>query len=520
MPRRSFLVVSSENQRSTRLSQLELVGVKCRTNRGCVVSQRFTAGVLCVEALSRTTWQSRSAGTCWWIVFKKARNSWERCRACREPITTGRRRIAWVDETRRNLRYAIRTLARTPSFTLTAIFTLALTIGANTAIFSVVDAVLLRPLPYRDPDRLAAVGTLVEGRGMRDTSYSADGRTFFQLRDHGRDAFDIAATSGGFTGVNLAAGGHAEYVQQQRVSTGFFRLIGVPPHVGREFDAGEDRDGGPAAVILSDGLWRRLFAADRRVVGKTVMVRGEAATIVGVMPPGFQGLFRADLWTPLRPSTTGEGSGDNYFVVARLRSSVTWPEAMSRAAAIAAPVLADSRTPSDIHRQVVLAPLQQGASSDLRTPLLVLWGAVGVVLLIGCANVAGLLLARGATRTRELATRAALGAGSAALMRQLLTESVVLAIVGSVAGTAVGAGLTRLLAGLAAQQFDIWQDIRLDARVLAMTVFVAMATALAFGLYPALRAVGSDAWYGAGRRRFARHCGQPLAVAAAPARRR
>ena len=337
---------------------------------------------------------------------------------------------AWIDEVRRNLRYAVRTFARTPSFTLTAILTLALTIGANTAIFSVVDAVLLRPLPYPDPDRLAAVGTLVEGRGMRDTSYSQDGRTFILLRDHGAGAFDVAATSGGFTGVNLVAGGRAEYVQQQRVSKGFFRLIGVPPQIGREFDAEEDREGGPAAVILSDGLWRRLFAADAVVVGKTVMLRGEAATIVGVMPPGFQGLFRADLWTPLRPSTSGEGSGDNYFVVARLGPSVAWPEAISRAAAIAAPVLADSRTPADIHRQVMLAPLQEGASSDLRTPLLVLWGAVGVVLLIGCANVAGLLLARGAARTRELATRAALGAGSAAVVRQLLTESLVLAVAG------------------------------------------------------------------------------------------
>src|SRR5581483_5576183 len=329
----------------------------------------------------------------------------------------------------RDLRYAIRVLVKAPVFTITAVFTLALCIGANTAIFTVVDRLLLRPLPFPEADRLAAVVTRFEGAGGGEDAMGQTGAMWEALRD-GTSSLDLAATTGSFgtTGVNMVAHGEPQYVQQQRVSAGYFRVLGIGPALGREFTAEEDRPTGPAVAILSDGLWRRAFGADAEIVGRTLTLRGEPYAIVGVMPPTFRSGAPVDVWTPARPWRRGEGGGQNYEIIARLKRGVSWSQADADVAAAGARPLSDLyRSPAGVTVRQHLVPLQQGETTGIREPLLILWGAVGVVLLIGCVNIAGLLLARSATRTGEVAIRIAIGASRTAIARQLFAESLIIA---------------------------------------------------------------------------------------------
>jgi predicted permease len=388
--------------------------------------------------------------------------------------------LRWPDEVVRDLRYAARVLRKSPTFTITALATLALCVGANTAIFSVVDAVLLRPLPYPQPERLASVVRHWTVHGVDNTP--EDGSTWEAIRDHATD-LDCAAFSSGSKGVNFAAGNRVEYVKQQRVSAGFFRVLGIAPLVGREFSAVEDRAGGPAVTTLSYPLWRRAFQADPSVVGRKVMLRGEPHTIVGVMPANFQSTAEADLWTPLRPSPNGEGGGTNYEIVARLRPGITWAQADAQTEVIGEPLLAKKyRDPARLR----LIPFQRGMTIELRTPLLILLAAVAFVLLIGCVNIAALLLARAAGRARELATRMALGCGRAALIRQLLCESVLLGLFGGAAGAFLGWLGVKALNLLAQDGLNVWQTIDLNWRVLAATGAASLLAGMLFGLYPAL----------------------------------
>jgi putative ABC transport system permease protein len=389
----------------------------------------------------------------------------------------------------RDLRYASRMLRKTPAFTLTTVATLAVAIGVNTAIFSSVDAVMLKPLPYPGPDRLALVTRRVVDRNGRADS-AVNGRTWEAVRDHARGV-RAAVFSTWTTGVNLAiearGGRRVEYVRQQRVGAGFFGVLGVPPLVGREFAADEDRTGGPPAAILSFALWNRLLDADASVIGRPVMLKGEPYTIVGVMPPDFHSGTNADLWTPLRPSTTGEGAGENYAVLLRLRDGVGWPEARQEvaSAAIEATRGVDE---SGARLEFSAIPLQEGFATDLREPLLILWTAVGLVMLVACVNVAGLLLARAGRRTRELATRMALGSGRAAVVRQLLVESLVLAAAGGGAGILVALETLAALRWLSREAFDIWQPLAIDSRAMAAAAILSLIATAAFGLAPALQA--------------------------------
>jgi MacB-like periplasmic core domain len=196
-------------------------------------------------------------------------------------------------------------------------------------------------------------------------------------------------------------------------------VLGINPILGREFTTEEDRAGGPAVTVLSYALWRQAFQADPSVIGRAATLRGEAYTIVGVMPQGFQTAARADLWTPLRPSTTGEGEGTNYAIIARLKG-VTWVQADSQIGVIGAAAIQQRRLRPEVSARLFLVPLQRGLTNGLRKPLLLVWAAVGLVLFIGCVNIAGLQLARSASRTREIATRLALGSGRAAVIWQLL----------------------------------------------------------------------------------------------------
>ncbi|HYM23169.1 MAG TPA: ADOP family duplicated permease [Vicinamibacterales bacterium] len=390
----------------------------------------------------------------------------------------------------RDLRYAVRVLWKSPVFAVTAILTLALCVGANTAIYTVVDRVLLRPLPYPEPDRLAEVMTHFD-RGGEDGD-GQTGSTWEALRD-GVASMDLAALTGGFasTGVNLVVDGRPEYVKQQRVSAGFFRVLGVAPALGREFTNAEDVPNGPAVAVLSQGLWRRLFNGNASAVGKSITLLGEPYTVVGVMPASFTTNSAVDVWTPARPWRRGEGGGQNYEIVGRLKPGVTWAEADAQVRAAADPILKDIyKAPATAHETIV--SLQQGETTETRQPLMLLWSAVGVVLLIGCVNIAGLLLARARTRAPEIATRIAIGGGRAVIIRQLLVESVVLAAAGGIAGLAIGYAGAQLFATLLEDAFGVTGQIGLDARVLAISGGAALLTSVVFGLLPAIQASRVD----------------------------
>jgi len=400
------------------------------------------------------------------------------------------RPLEWVADLWRDFRYAARSLRRSPGFTVTVIVTLALCIGANTAIFSVIDATLLHPLPYPEPGRLVEIVTHFRYHGEETDQRYQTNATWELVRDHASE-LDSAAYSSGTAGVNFAAGGRAEYIQQQRVAAGFFRVLGVPPMLGREFTRDEDRPGGPTVVVLSHHFWRRVFRQDPAIVGRKVMLRGEPYTVVGVMPEYFRSDAPADLWTPLRPSSTGEGADHNYDIVARLKPEVTWAQADSQVEAIGARVIEQMSVGNDVSARLRLETLQRIETHDTRLPFLIVWAAVGLVLLIGCANVTSLLLAKGSTRAREIAMRLALGGGRHAVVRQFLVESLVLAGVGCLAGLAVAYAGLRALHGMAANTFPIG-DVRIDTRILAVTGCLAILCSLLAGIFPAIEAGGVD----------------------------
>ncbi len=395
--------------------------------------------------------------------------------------------LFWLDEVARNLRFALRTFRKNPTFTVTAIATLALCIGANTAIYSVVDAVLLKPLPYPEPERLANLSMHVRSAEAEEDRVSHSGKTWETVRDQLRSV-DVAVFSAGLQGISLVSDDHAEYVRQQRVSTGFFRVLGVSLFLGREFTPEEDQPEGPRVAILNHALWQRLFPGKAPAIGKSVLLRGEPHTIVGVTPPEFQSNVPAALWTPLRPSTSGEGAGTNYRIIARLRQDTTWPRAQTEARIAMEPSVRERNPPPGIDVNFGFMPLQEGSTQSLRRPLFLLWGAVAMVLLVGCVNIAGLMLARVSSRQREIATRIALGGGRMAVLRQLLTESLVLALLGGVAGVGIGYAGVKALELLGQQQFGVSQSIELSGRVLAATFVIAIGASLMFGLAPAIQA--------------------------------
>ena len=394
---------------------------------------------------------------------------------------------AWLD-----VRYARRVLTGTPAFTLTALVTLALAIGVNTAVFALVNAVLLKPLPYPHPERLHLLSQAIRLDGPSEGNTRVDGRTWELVRDRA-PSVNRAVFSNWTTGVNLvvrAANGseQALFVEQQRVGSGFFSVLGVPPLVGREFTPAEDRPNGPPAVVLSAGLWRSAFAADPSAVGQAITLRGESYTVVGIMPDGFETGAQADLWTALRPSTSGEGGGSNYHVLVGLRTDSSRPQALAEMAGIAEEL--QRQRPADSQGQVVLSlvGLQDGMTSEIRRSLLIVWAAVGVVLVAACVNLAGLMLTRAARRRREMATRLALGSGRAAVVRQLLVEAGVLGIAGGAGGIAVAALATQGLTWLSRDTLDIWQTVAIGGKEAAVAAALSIVGSLIFGLGPAWQA--------------------------------
>jgi len=391
----------------------------------------------------------------------------------------------------RDLRYAARQLWQSPGFTLTVLVTLGLCIGANTAIYSVVDAVLLRAVPYPHPEQLGLVAFTARSSREEYTAAGQNGAMWEAIRDNA-STVEAASFSGGVQGVNLFAHGAVLFVQQGRVSAGFFHVLGIAPMAGREFSRAEDTAGGAQVAILSYGLWQRLFRGDGSAVGKAILLKGEPHTVIGVMPRDFRTESPADLWTPLRPSRGGEGGGINYTIVARLKPGSSMAAANAQLDAIEQPLFVAMRFREGAEVHAHLTPLQTGLTSGFRNSLLLMWGVVALVLLIGCVNIAGLMLARAASRSREVATRMAIGAGRGAIVRQLLTESLLLALAGGALGVLAGKLALRGLAALGAQGFDMWHPVELNLRVLAATLLLTLMTSLLFGLAPAIATTRVD----------------------------
>lgn len=394
-----------------------------------------------------------------------------------------------ANHTRRDVIYGLRLLRKDLGFTITAVVTLGLAIGVNTAVFSVVDHMLLRPLPYPEPERLGSV-TRGSGATGQAIASSQDGRTWEAIRDSVAD-LQRAVYSDWTTGVNLVAEHGAAYVKQQRVGTGYFAVLGVHPQLGREFSAQEDQPDGPKVAVLSHALWQAQFGGDGSVVGDSIMLRGESYTVVGVMPASFRNVANPDVWTPLRASTSGEGSGTNYTIVVRLGAATSWPQADAQLAAIGAGLdeqSGDSRPPIALS----VVPLQAGAAAANERTVRLLWAAVGLVLLIACVNLSGLLLVRGARRRGEIATRMAIGGGRGAIVRQFMIESVVLAVAGGLAGLLVARASLSMIIETGSGVLGLWRPVQIDARVLAATAVLSLGSAMIFGIAPALFAGRMD----------------------------
>ena len=392
-----------------------------------------------------------------------------------------------MDAAIQDLRYALRTLLRSPGFTLVAVLTLALGIGANTALFSVIDATLLRPLPYPQPGRLVRVYSTDHGGG----EWSASPADFFDWQRMSRSFTALAAMNG--TSVALSGEGPAEHLRAGSVTEDFFRVLDVAPALGRTFVAEEMTAGRDREVVLSEALWRSHFGADPRVVGRTLRLDGQAYQVVGVMPGGFAYPAGAALWTPMsfQPDLRVMRGGHYLGVVGRMRDGVTVAAASSDMAAVAAQIGADNPN-VNIGWSADVRSLRDATVGDVRPALLVLLGAVGFVLLIACVNVANLLLSRGAGHAREHAVRAALGASAFRLARGVMAESLWLGVAGAGLGLGLAVWGMDAIVSLAPANMPGLGGARLDLAVLGFAAALGLLTSVLFGLLPAWRA--THAW--------------------------
>jgi putative ABC transport system permease protein len=388
----------------------------------------------------------------------------------------------------RDLRYAVRRLRQSPGFTLATAFTLALGIGANTAMFSVVDSILLRSLPYKDPERLVVVWQ----KPAKDQHSVTSEANYLDWRNQNRVFSQIAAFA--TTGFNLSGAGQAERVDGVSTTWDVFPMLGAAPVVGRGFQPYDDRPGAPRTAILSYGLWQRKFGGDPAVLGRTITVNGEPATIVGVMPRNFRFFYSPDMFMPLALDEAKASREIGYLAaIGRLKPGITFGQAEAEMTRIAGNL--EAAYPKE--NQGVGVYLETVRHAIMHTGQIesvwVLCGAVWFVLLIACVNVANLMLAKVAVRQRELAVRASLGAGRGRLVAQLLAESVLLSLGGGLMGVALAAWLLKLVPNLVADFARAGvAEIGLDWRVLAFTLALSIVTGLFFGVFPAWRASRPD----------------------------
>jgi putative ABC transport system permease protein len=390
-----------------------------------------------------------------------------------------------MDTILQDVRYAVRQLTRSPGFAVAAVLTLALGIGANAAIFSVVDAALLRPLPYPHAEAIVRAYEL-----MGTDAWSTSPTDFVDFRAQNRSLSELAAIDA-YPRTLTGSGLEPLPIPSARVSGGFFDVMGVAPALGRPFVAAETQYGQTQAVVISDGLWHSRFGSQPDIVGRTILLDGKSCAVVGVMPAGFNYPAGVQMWTPLAFSDTDLATqrGAHYLdLVGRLKPGVTMDQATADLQGIATRLAQDYPKTNQGQGATLVTLRQALIGRNIRTALLVLLGAVGLVVLIACANVANLLLARAAGRARELAVRVALGAGRGDLIRQALTESVVLAAAGGILGLLLSTWITGALSALRPVALRNVGALGVDGAVLAFTAGVVLLTGLLFGLVPALQA--------------------------------
>ena len=397
-----------------------------------------------------------------------------------------------------DMRFGIRMLVKKPGASLVAILTLALGIGANAAIFSIVNTVLLRPLPYKDPERLVALWENIPSQGQSRVSPA----NFFDWKKQST-SFEDMSTYGG-SAMTLTGVGEPEQLSGTRVSAGYFDVVGIKPMLGRAFLADEYEVGKGQVVILGDGLWRRRFGSDPQILNKSVTLDGQPLTVVGVMPPGLY---------PVRPTTAGHlsfGEDQQHYwipmsfaapwaavrsahvlgVVGRLKQGVTLDQARAEMNTIGARL--EQQYPANKGEGILVNPFMNEMVGDVRPALLILFLAVGLVLLIACANIAGLRLAQHSARSKEIAIRAALGAPRRRIITQFFIEGLILSVVGAIAGLAVAAVGMKTLVSFVPQDIPRLSDVGLDWRVLSFTLLLSIGSCVLFGLIPAWHASQPD----------------------------